>query len=225
MRLAVVALGLSLPAMASCARNQAPRETDAGSKLEVAAPAASVRPAPSAAAPTRPVDASAAAASPSSTSSRTVASPGSDFDDLFAYGAYDAGVGDPAKLTRDAGFHAYVNARFGFSVDVPNGLTAMPEPDNGDGMQWRLGHLVAMSASGMINVIELRPACARSPNVTAHKETATSCWATGKRDGFIFWERFVVSNEVMYSVRLQYAESLKATMDPIVSRVNASWKY
>jgi hypothetical protein len=108
---------------------------------------------------------------------------------------------------------------------VPNGLTAMPAPENGDGMQWRLGHLVAMSASGMSNVIELRPACARSPSVTAHKETATSCWATGKRDGFIFWERFAIENEVMYSVRFQYAESLKATMDPIVTRVNASWKY
>jgi hypothetical protein len=61
--------------------------------------------------------------------------------------------------------------------------------------------------------------------VTARKETKTSCWATGKRNGFIFWERSVFSRGVLYTLRFQYAESLEATAGPLVTHVNRSWKF
>jgi len=153
------------------------------------------------------------------------AEPTRDFEDERAYLGADAGPGDPKRIAHAHGYDRYVNARFGFSLDVPRGLDALPAPTNGDGMVWRNGDLVVLAASGMMNVIDLAPPCARSKNVTAHKETTSTCWATGERDGYVFWERYAVANEVMYSLRFQYAESLKAEMDPIVTRVSASWKY
>jgi hypothetical protein len=186
-------------------------------------PTASVAspPAPSLA----PVTSAPTAAAPAAPApSASDASPAIDFDDQFAYGGIDAGAGDPARLTARPGYAPYQNARFGFSLDVPRAFDAMPEPTNGDGLQWRLGRLAAMTASGMYAVPEVGLSCARSPHVVSHRESKTSCWSTGKRDGWIFWEREVIAGDVLYSLRFQYAVSLKSEMDPIVTHVNASWK-
>jgi hypothetical protein len=149
-----------------------------------------------------------------------------DFEDQFSYGEYDAGKGDASALTKKPGFDSYANGRFGFSLDVPRALTPMPEPENGDGRQWRLGSLVSMTASGMNWVPEYGSAmCASSKNVVAHQESKSACFSTGKRDGFIFWERHVIAREIDFSLRFQYAESLKSAMDPIVTHVNASWSH
>jgi hypothetical protein len=146
-----------------------------------------------------------------------------DFEDQFQYGEYDAGRGDPSALTKKPGFDAYANTRFGFSLDVPRALTAMPAPENNDGLQWRLGSLVSMTASAM-NWMEIDGVtCASSKNVVAHQESKSACFSTGKRDGYIFWERHVISHEIDFSLRFQYAESLKSAMDPIVTHVNSSW--
>ena len=150
-----------------------------------------------------------------------------DFEDQFDYGGFDAGAGDPSALTKKPGFDPYANPRYGFSLEVPHALMAMPAPDNGDGMQWRLGSLVSMTASGTNYLRELAdiPLCAISKNVTAHNESKSSCFSTGKRDGYIYWERFVIAHDSVFSLRFQYAESLKSVMDPIVTHVNASWKH
>jgi hypothetical protein len=148
-----------------------------------------------------------------------------DFENQLAGVDPSAGVGDASLLARKPGYTTYANGRFGFSLDVPRAFTAMPGPANGDGLQWRLGNQAAMTASGMHWSTDIEgPLCATSSHVTARKETKTSCWATGKRDGFIFWERAVVSRGVLYTLRFQYAESLKATLDPVVTHVNGSWK-
>jgi hypothetical protein len=172
---------------------------------------------------------------PTATSTPTVAAPATgtaaeppavdpnDFEDELAYGGYDAGAGDPSLLTKKPGYESYDNPRFGFSVDVPKALTAMPEPDNGDGMQWRLGNLVVMTASGMHYEPELGLSCPTSKNVTAHGAKKASCWATGKRDGVIYWHKEVVARQTLFSLRFQYSESLKAQMDAIVTHANASW--
>jgi hypothetical protein len=147
-----------------------------------------------------------------------------DFEDESDYGEYDAGKADPSMLTKKPGFDSYANPRFGFSLDVPRALAAMPPPDNGDGQQWRLGNSIVMTASGMNWVPEYGNAmCASSKNVVAHQESKSACFSTGKRDGIIYWERHVVAREIDFSLRFQYAESLKSAMDPIVTHVNASW--
>jgi hypothetical protein len=150
--------------------------------------------------------------------------PARDLEDQFEYGTLDAGAADPRLLATHPGYEPYVNPRFGFSLDAPKALTSMPPPTNGDGLQWRLGTLVAMTASGMYSPYEGAPKCASTPSVTGHRETKNTCWATGKRGRYIFWERSIVKDGVLFSLRFQYEESLKEAMDPIVGHVNASWK-
>lgn len=145
-----------------------------------------------------------------------------DFEDQLVYGEIDAGEGDPGLLAKKTGYAKYRNARFGFGLDVPRALTAMPAPENGDGMQWRLGRQVAMTASGIRDMGYPLP-CTKSPSVTARKETKDTCWATGTKDGYIFWEKRVLRGALFFSLRIQYLEELKETLDPIVTHVNASW--
>ena len=204
---------LIIVALLAVACRNSPAAPDAGSPALGPSPATSSTAAPSAAPPPPPAAVASGAA----------ADEGTDFEDQFQYG--DAGVGDPALLTSKPGYVGYANPRFSFSLDVPRAFTAMPEPTNGDGLQWRLGNQVAMTASGMHAIEELPLGCASSSHVTAHMAAKKSCWATGKRDGFIFWEKFVVAHEIMFSLRFQYAESVKAQMDPIVTHVNASWRF
>jgi len=185
-------------------------------------------------APATATTASAVASAPATASASASAAPleptafdAGVFENQFTYGGFDAGAGDPDRLRTRPGYVRYDNARFGFSLDVPRALDAMPEPTNGDGLQWRLGALVAMTASGMNYLPEIAEpfVCKRSPAVTGCRATKTSLWITGKSGGYVFWERTVVSNGVQYSLRLQYVESLKSAMDPIVTHVNASWSH
>jgi hypothetical protein len=153
-----------------------------------------------------------------------------DFEDAFAYGSADpavaasAALADPSKLASNVTYESYFNDRFGFELDVPRVFRAMPEPTNGDGMQWRMGADVVVTASGMNMSGEDALACANSKNVTAHTEAKRACWSTGKRSGFIYWQRERLEHDVLYSLRFQYRESFKDRMAPIVLHMNASWK-
>jgi hypothetical protein len=149
-----------------------------------------------------------------------------DFDNDFEFGEFDAGVADAAALHSTPMHYAeYVNPRFGFGVDAPTVFRAMEEPINGDGQQWRLGNLAVMTASGMNAIDDEDVICPNSVDVVFRKATKTSCFATGVKDGFIYWQRNVVSRGAIFSLRFQYAAELKAAMDPIVSHVNASWRH
>ncbi len=108
---------------------------------------------------------------------------------------------------------------------MPHAFDAAPDPENGDGRQWRIGKVAAMTASGMQALGGMSVSCANTPNVTAHKETKTTCWSTGKRGGWIFWERQAIVHDMMYSLRFQYVDAMKGAMDPIVTHVNASWTF
>jgi len=149
----------------------------------------------------------------------------SEFEDQFLGANFDSGASDPARLTARPGYDAYANGRYGYTVDVPLSFVAMPDPMNmnKDGRQWRLGHLAAMSISATRDNLVLK--CPRSPDVTTHKETETSCFATGKVDSTTFWEREVISRGALYTLRIQYLDSVKPSMDPIVTHINASWQF
>jgi hypothetical protein len=210
-------------ALIACRSSSAPRaDADSGPPLEAnALPGASLR--------AQSVPASTARAA-STADAATDGVPSHDFEDQFLYGEDDAGrhanVADAAALTNGVTrYRSYLNARFAFALDVPFALEPMPEPENGDGQQWRLGKLVAMTASGMYWDLGMSDVCASSSHVTFHKESQSSCMATGRNNGFVFWERGVLAHGVLYTLRFQYAESLKTAMDPVVAHVNASWRF
>ncbi|HEX4512717.1 MAG TPA: hypothetical protein VH054_04250 [Polyangiaceae bacterium] len=167
------------------------------------------------------VAAPVASASASATSS---AEPESGFEDQFLGANFDAGASDPTRLTARPGYDAYANFRYGYTIDVPLSFVASPDPTNKDGRQWRLGHLAAMTVNGKRGD-DLVLSCPQSPDVTAHTETATSCFATGKRDSTIFWERDALARGALYTLRIQYSETVKAAMEPVVAHVSASWQF
>lgn len=158
-----------------------------------------------------------------------------DFEDEFTYGSageqpsgHRARRADPSVLAGPIRYRSYGNERFDFSLEVPVALEAMEAPENGDGQQWRLGSLLAMTASGSNwddEILKVSDVCPSSSHVTWRKQSNSSCIATGKAKGFIYWQRSVVAHGVMFSLRFQYVESLKAKMDPIVAHVNASWRF
>ncbi len=171
--------------------------------------------------------ASASAALPvASASASAVASaaPESDFEDQFLGANFDAGASDPSRLTAHPGYDAYANGRYGYTLDVPLSFVASPDPTNKDGRQWRLGHLAAMTVNGKRGG-DLALSCPQSSDVTAHTETPTSCFATGKRDSTIFWERDALARGTLYTLRIQYSETVKASMEPVVAHVSASWQF
>ena len=175
---------------------------------------------PSASAPPPAPSASASIIEPAAS-----AAPESEFEDQFLGANFDAGANDPNRLTARPGYDAYANGRYGYTVDVPLSFVAMPDPMNmnKDGRQWRLGHLAAMSIDATRDNLVLK--CPKSPDVTMHKETETSCFATGKRDATTFWEREVISRNALYTLRIQYLDTVKAAMEPIVTHINASWQF
>ena len=171
--------------------------------------------------------ASVAQQAPSASSVEPVASaaPESELEDQFLGANFDAGANDPNRLTARPGYDAYANGRYGYTIDVPLSFVALPDPMNmnKDGRQWRLGHLAAMSVNGTRDHLVLK--CPRSPDVTVHKETETSCLSIGKRDATYFWERQALSRGALYTLRIQYLETVKASMDPIVTHIAASWQF
>jgi len=193
-------------ALVGC-RRQAVEKPDAGASLQASQVDDGAKP-----------DAAAA-------ESRSEPRSANDFSDEFRY-AEDTEVrpARPEVLKKKTAYHAYINSRFGFRVDIPASFQDMPEPENGDGMQWRLGKIAVIAASGINAMDNETLSCANSSNVTAHTESKTSCWSTGRKDGYIYWEREVLRRGVSFSLRMQYLESVKELMDPIVKRVNASWQ-
>jgi hypothetical protein len=150
----------------------------------------------------------------------------SEFEDQFLGANFDAGPNDPKRLLDHPGYDAYANGRYGYTIDVPLSFVAIPDPMNmnKDGRQWRLGHLAAISVNGKRGD-DLVMSCPRSSDVTSHKETATSCFATGKRDSTIFLERAAIARGTLYTLRIQYLDTIKTSMDPIAAHVNASWQF
>jgi hypothetical protein len=53
-------------------------------------------------------------------------------------------------------FKTYTNARFGYSIEVPNDLTAQPEAQNGDGRRFTGSYVLTVYASN--NILEQTPA-------------------------------------------------------------------
>ncbi len=201
-----------------CRRQDAAATLDSG--LSVAALATATISADAAPSPVAPT-----VATVNETAAHDSGPESSGFEDQFEYGIgddIDAGPDDTSLLAKAPHYASYTNGRFGFSLDVPTSFTAMAEPTNGDGMQWRLGHLVAMTASGMNSMPDV-DSLSCNAHAQIHTASKSSCFSTGKHGGFIFWERHVIAHQIDFSLRFQYAESLKTAMDDIVAHVNKSW--
>lgn len=116
----------------------------------------------------------------------------------------------------------YRNERFGFFVTVPSFLVAQPPPANGDGRTFA-GKDVELRVWGGNSVLTLAEHCEKPAGATVHQVTKDSCFVTGVADKRIFWQRNRLKDGIVYGMRFEYPEAMKAEMDSVVQSTYRSW--
>ncbi len=116
----------------------------------------------------------------------------------------------------------YHNDRFGFFVTVPSFLVAQPPPANGDGSTFA-GKDVELRVWGMNAVLTLAEHCEKPAGAIVHQVTKDSCFVTGVADKRIFWERKRLKDGIVYGMRFEYPEAMKAEMDRVIQTTYRSW--
>lgn len=126
------------------------------------------------------------------------------------------------------GWEPYVNARFGFAVDVPPGFTLVQEADNGDGRTYANGeaklsvwanHLVIGSFAD--EVASRRMAYLREGWDLSYERQAAG-WASlsGTLVDSILYHRIIaLCDEAAASFVLEYPQSMKAEMSPLIGKL------
>lgn len=136
----------------------------------------------------------------------------------------------------DAGWAAYVNARFGTTIDYPAGLlAAQAAPTNDDGRTFRSPDgTVTLLVFGQFNIDGLDgPAMmARDRDwgdydqVTYQSAKAASYALSGYSGDQVFYRAARIDNQtgVVHVFQIEYPASAKATWDPIVTRMAKSFR-
>lgn len=139
-------------------------------------------------------------------------------------------------------YHRYTNARFGFSVLVPDFLTADPPPENGDGLSWRSkDDRIQMTAWGMNNALDATLGTAYQEWLDElateglepdYKVLRDTFWVISYRQGReIIYLRQTSSREAktknqkprcFATLRLAYDEYHRARMDAVTAKVSPS---
>lgn len=138
----------------------------------------------------------------------------------------------------DVTFTTYHNARFGYSVDVPQHFVKGEAPANNDGRTFTSPHDKGMIAVfGSFNALETTAARLKEEKAGEYvKEGAVLDYRAGKghwfvlsgsRGGEIFYEKVVFSEdrETILTVLLRYPSSQKARYDPIVTRAARTLRF
>lgn len=123
---------------------------------------------------------------------------------------------------------AYVNARFGFAVDIPPGFTLVEEAGNGDGRTYAKGDARLLVWANQLaeatfeeEVVTRRGAYLREGWDIAYDRQAAG-WASlsGTLAGSILYHRIVaLCDDAAASFVLEYPKSMKKEMSPVVGRL------
>lgn len=128
----------------------------------------------------------------------------------------------------------YVNARFGTVCTFPNQIFTkqMPEPENGDGLEWHSADGASVACYGSYNALDAAPESlveeektspAPGEKVTYSKTGKNWAVLSGTKGDNIFYERSMFGKEdVLHTVFIQYPAALKAKYDPLVGAIAAS---
>lgn len=119
----------------------------------------------------------------------------------------------------------YLNARFGYTVTVPDGFTWQRESDNGDGRQFTNDGLgMIITVSGTSNALNetldsaFDSATAGHP-VSYQQKLGTEFTATWEENGTITYIRELYSADTLRTLRFDYPASHRDQCDRIVERV------
>jgi len=128
----------------------------------------------------------------------------------------------------------YVNARFSTVCTFPDQIFTerMPEPENGDGLEWRSADGASVACYGSYNALDDTPKSLidneKSNPEPGEKVTYSKSgenWAvlSGTKGDKIFYRRSVFGKEdVIHSVFIEYPAALKAKYDPLVGAIAPS---
>ncbi|WP_236027997.1 hypothetical protein [Bifidobacterium pongonis] len=119
----------------------------------------------------------------------------------------------------------YLNARFGYTVTVPDGFTWQRESDNGDGRQFTNDSLgMIITVSGISNAANetldsaFDSATAGHP-VSYQQKLSTEFTATWEENGTITYIRELYSADTLRTLRFDYPASHRDQCDRIVEQV------
>lgn len=133
-----------------------------------------------------------------------------------------AGKQTEAKQTQGG---PYLNARFGYTVTVPDGFTWQQESDNGDGRQFTndgLGMIITVSGiSNATNAtLDDEFATATAGHLVSYQQKlGTEFTATWEENGTITYIRELYSADTLRTLRFDYPASHRDQCDRIVEQV------
>ena len=122
----------------------------------------------------------------------------------------------------------YVNARFGFAVDIPPGFTLAQEAENGDGRTYAKGEAKLLVWANRLTdgtfedeVIVRRRAYLREGwDISYDRQTAGWASLSGTLVDSILYHRMIaLCDEAAASFVLEYPQSMKKEMSPFVGRL------
>ena len=126
----------------------------------------------------------------------------------------------------------YENARFGYSLSVPDGFAGQDEAENGDGQQFVVpGRAIGLTVwGGLADDFEQEVAAHLSQDTAAGwnrgDEAVTPRWASwsSSRGGQIAYQRMIAlcDGQSYAAVRAEYGLRDRAEMDPLVEQLVAS---
>lgn len=128
----------------------------------------------------------------------------------------------------------YVNARFGTVCTFPDQIFTerMPEPENGDGLEWHSADGASVACYGSYNALDDTPKSLvenekaspeQGEEVTYGKAGKNWAVLSGTKGDKIFYRRSVFGKEdVIHSVFIEYPAALKAKYDPLVGTIAGS---
>jgi len=138
----------------------------------------------------------------------------------------------PGLARAAAGDDVYANARFGYSIAYPADVfTPGPESENGDGRAFDGPDGTRLLVFASHNALGTTVAAAfdeerLAPGLEVTYSVKKKDWfvVSGTKDGFIFYRKSILKNDVWYALELTYPHALKARMDPLVKGLVASFR-
>lgn len=130
-----------------------------------------------------------------------------------------------------AGWEAYGNARFGYTIDVPPGFKWGKEADNGDGRSFRDGARKLLVWGGNItedsfeSAVAAAKAFAIGDGWTITYEAVTPSWASysGTQGQRVLYQRMIALCDGQYAAfRLEYSAVDIGALGPVVDRLAQS---
>jgi len=148
----------------------------------------------------------------------------------FALAGLASGLATPSAAQ---GWRSYANPRFGTTIEYPESFRHGRPPENGDGLGFTAADGAVFSVWGSHNVLEhdlkgleqfIREETTPGKRITYDARGANWFVIAGVHDDNTFYECYLISHHgrIVNGFTMQYLSRLKATYDPIVTRMSRS---